>query len=210
MSDGRDEHEPYHAVELYLAEELGFGQKGAAEVVRKHPPVLGYSMEGQVTLTVNYLAENLGLGHEGAVKTVRKFPPMLGYSLEGNIKPTVRYLAEELGLGQEGAAEAVRKLPQVLGYSVEGNIKPTLAFIISHFPDSTISNAISLIAFSLIGRMMPRVNILKRHGMMGKWSVGTVMTRTNIKFCETVGIDEDEYDHEVVACKEAHVHVKKN
>ena len=44
MSDGRDEHEPYHAVELYLAEELGLGWEAAAEAVRKHPKVLGYSV----------------------------------------------------------------------------------------------------------------------------------------------------------------------
>ena len=35
-------------------------------------------------------------------------------------------------------------------------------------------------------------------------------TRTNAKFCEMVGIGEDEYDREVMTCKEAHARVKLN
>ena len=129
---------------------------------------------------------------------------------DSDLKPAVQqYLAEELGLGREGAAKVVRRQPAVLGLSVEANINPKLAFISLHFANIFVYDALGLVCYSRIGRMVPRVNLLERYDMLGKWRAGTVLKSTNPKYCKMVGIHKDEYDCEVAACKEAHARDEK-
>ena len=188
----------------YLAGDVGLGKEGAAKVITGFPSVLGMGVENNIAPKVRYLAEEVGLGRDGAVKVITGLPSVLGLSVDDNLAPKVRFLAEEAGAGREGAANIILQYPKLLSYSIELNLRPKLHFLWEKFPGSTGVQAMRLAAHSLAGKLMPRVRLLERHGMAGRFAASTTAKCTTATFCEKVGLAIEEYDGEVEVCKREH------
>jgi mTERF domain-containing protein len=184
----------------YLVDDVGLGMDGAVKLITKYPQTLGMSVVSNIAPKVRYLEEEVGLGRAGAVKVLARCPSVLGCSVEDNIAPTVRFLAEEAGAGREGAATLILQRPNLLGYSIKHKLRPTLRFLSEHFPDTNAAKLVSLANYSLAGRLVPRVRLLRKHGQAGRFAARSMATFISATFCEKVGITMEEYDDEVVAC----------
>ena len=166
--------------------------------------MLRYSVDDNVAPKVRYLSEELGLGRAGAMKVITWCPTVLGMSVDVNIALKVRFLAEEVGAGREGAAHIILKHPTMLNYNIESKLRPTLRFLSERFPDTNAAKLVCLASYSLAGRLVPRVQLMRKHGKAGRFATSSMATYTPAKFCEKVGITEEEYDAEVAACVGEH------
>ena len=181
------------------------------KVIIGNPRVLNSSLEFNITPKVRYLAEELGLGRDGAAKVITRAPNVLGLSIENCIAPKVMYLEEELGLGRAGAVKVIIGRPSVLNMSVEDNIAPKVKFLAEeagfgceNSPDTNASMLVSVASYSLAGRLVPRVRLLRKHGQAGRFAASGIGQLTNDTFCEKVGITMEENDAEVAACVREH------
>jgi len=184
----------------YLAEEVGLGRAGKMKVIIKFPNVLSLELEN-IAHKFSYLAEEVGLGRAGAVKVIIGFPNVLGLSVDNKIAPTVRFLADEMGLGREGAADIILRCPTLIGLSIEHNLRPTLRFLVKSFPDTDVAKVTPLALYSLAGRLMPRVRLLRKHAYEQKFTASTMAAVTSATFCKKVGITMEEYNAEVGRCR---------
>ena len=139
----------------------------------------------------------------------------MSLSLERNIVPTVQFLAEELELGVEGAARCVAQRPMILAYSVERKLRPTVEYLTAEFfPRCDVKTAVSLSSYSLRSRIVPRVRVLRKRGLMAaavsgegaeggaNFSPAYVVCMRDDKFRQLAGIDADAYREEVRAAEE--------
>ena len=159
-----------------------------------------------VAKTVEFFARDLGIGGDRAVRLVTKAPAVLSLSLERNIVPTIDFLAVELDLGMEGAIKCIETRPQLLAYSLERNVRPTVKYLVDEFfPACDVFDAVQLVTYSLKGRIVPRVRILRRKGMMSEQSLhkpSYVVCMRDDQFQRLTGVTPEEYAVEVTRAKD--------
>ena len=189
----------------YFTDRLGLGEETVRAVLEKHPEILALSVDS-VAKTVEFFARDLGIGGDRAVRLVAKAPAVLSLSLERNIVPTIDFLAVELDLGMEGAIKCIETRPQLLAYSLERNVRPTVKYLVDEFfPACDVFDAVQLVTYSLKGRIVPRVRILRRKGMMSEQSLhkpSYVVCMRDDQFQRLTGVTPDEYAVEVTRAKD--------
>jgi len=157
----------------YLAEEVGLGRDGAAEVITTYPDLLGLSVEKNIAHTVKFLEE------------------------EG-----VPFLVEEDGAGREGAADIILKIPSLLGLDVERtlqqnlrNLQKSKTFYNAHGPAARLEIANQFIAMPIVARL----RLLESIGQAGTFAAFNIIELTDKAFCKRVGVQEKQYDAELSA-----------
>eukprot|EP01023_Acetabularia_acetabulum_P030756 TRINITY_DN2895_c0_g1_i1.p2 TRINITY_DN2895_c0_g1~~TRINITY_DN2895_c0_g1_i1.p2 ORF type:complete len:213 (+),score=25.39 TRINITY_DN2895_c0_g1_i1:173-811(+) len=76
---------------LSYLQEIGLQPSQIAKVIRKHPPVLSYSVSDRIKPFFEYLNE---LGVENPATTVMERPSILGLNVDENLRRIVEYLQE--------------------------------------------------------------------------------------------------------------------
>ena len=92
-------------LEEFLCKEVGLSTWQVAKVIATFSPVLGLSLEANLTPTVEWI-EGLGLSQSQVAKIIATFPSVLGLSIEANLKPTVDWI-KGLGLSQSQVAKVI-------------------------------------------------------------------------------------------------------
>lgn len=208
-------HDTLRAKARFYADAFCLTDAQTCAMLAKHPKLLCLSVDAAVRPKLAYLATTLGLGRGGATRLAASAPAILSLSLERNIVPTVQFLAEELELGVEGAARCVAQRPMILAYSVERKLRPTVEYLTAEFfPRCDVKTAVSLSSYSLRSRIVPRVRVLRKRGLMAaavsgegaeggaNFSPAYVVCMRDDKFRQLAGIDADAYREEVRAAEE--------
>ena len=194
------------AKKRYFTDRLGLGEETVRAVLEKNPEILALSVEDSVAKTVEFFARDLGIGGDRAIKLITKAPAVLSLSLERNIVPTIDFLADELDLGIERAIKCIETRPQLLAYSLERKLRPTVRYLVDEFfPACDVYDAVQLVNYSLKGRIIPRVRILRRKGMMSEQALhkpSYVVCMRDDQFQKLAGVTPEEYAVEVARAKD--------
>jgi mTERF domain-containing protein len=93
-----------------------------------------------------------------------------------------------------------------LAYSLERNVRPTVKYLVDEFfPACDVFDAVQLVTYSLKGRIVPRVRILRRKGMMSEQSLhkpSYVVCMRDDQFQRLTGVTPEEYAVEVTRAKD--------
>ena len=207
-------HDTLRAKARFYADAFRLTDAQTCAMLAKHPKLLCLSVDAAVRPKLAYLATTLGLGRGGATRLAASAPAILSLSLERNIVPTVQFLAEELELGVEGGAVRGAETDD---FGVQRREKTAPHGGVSHrrvFPRCDVKTAVSLSSYSLRSRIVPRVRVLRKRGLMAaavsgegaeggaNFSPAYVVCMRDDKFRQLAGIDADAYREEVRAAEE--------
>ena len=94
----------------------------------------------------------------------------------------------------------VAKFPQLLGsYSVDDNLRPTVQYLLDDLGidkdqlRAKIETFPTLLAYSLQKRIIPRHTFMVKHDVQLGTDITSWVTRTDAKFCESLGLSEEDY-----------------
>lgn len=104
-------------------EEFKFTETDAALVVSKHPSIMNYSVENNISKFMKVL-EDYGASKEQLKKMIKSHPQILGYG--SKFLTLSKLFNEHLGMQQEELAAIVVKVPRILSYSITNGIEPGL------------------------------------------------------------------------------------
>jgi len=171
---------------------LGANEKQIKRMVTNLPKVLDLKIPN-MQIRIDYL-KSLGIKDQYMGKVISGLPAVLELSI-ANMQTKVDYLTS-LGISKQDVADMITKSPQTLSYNVEANMKPSYEYLESKYGATTedIINNPGLLCFSLEKRVKPRHEFVKVKEVVGKYKAGTILTRSDKRFCELMRCTEREYE----------------
>ena len=153
------------------------------KVVAGFPPILGYSIEGNLKPTLAWLRD-AGLSGPQVAKVIARLPQVLGYSIDAKLKSTVMWL-RSIGLTQSQVARVIATFPQVLSLSIKNNLSHKHLLLLEHLSQNEVCEMILSLP-ALLGcsfsRLDHRLQVLRKHDALLK--LPKLMTLTNAAFAK--------------------------
>ena len=196
----------------FLQNDIGGGKdnwKAWKKIVCSYPQFFSHSLEKTLLPKLKFFCDknhsSLRLLKSELSQVVAKFPPTLWLSDE-NLIDKIDYLLDSLDLSSEELRGIVVAYPQLLGLSLENNLKPKIQFFLGQngedmIDDNFICDDIdvncgltkeelkefvlyqpALLAYSLEGRIKPRIQEMKSKNISFLYSPKNVMSYTDSKF----------------------------
>mmetsp|Transcript_19824 Transcript_19824/g.30931 ORF Transcript_19824/g.30931 Transcript_19824/m.30931 type:complete len:422 (+) Transcript_19824:83-1348(+) len=175
-------------------------------ICTSYPNVFSHSLDKTFVPKIRFFKE-LGLNRSEISQVVAKFAPTLWLS-EENLRSKLDFLSKSLGLKNFELRTVVLTYPQILGLSVENNVTPKMHFFLHpeeydgesidslqndgiHFVNcglrkSELKDFVlyqpALLAYSLEGRLKPRIARMKDYNISFLYSPRNIMSYTDEKF----------------------------
>jgi hypothetical protein len=184
----------------FLQNEIGGGKDNWTawkSVICSYPNVYSHSLEKTLLPKVAFLSNSgegnaLGLNKSELSLVISKFPPILWLS-EENLRSKLAFLSDSLELSGQELRTIVVTYPQILGLSVEKNLQHKMEFFLNYSEENCgiLSKAQlkefvlyqpALLAYSLEGRLKPRIRLMQEHNISFYYSPKSIMSYTNDKF----------------------------
>ena len=194
----------------FLQNEIGGGienWKAWKKVVCTYPQFFSHSLKKTLLPKIHFFCDeendgSLQLKKSELSQIVSKFPPTLWLSNE-NLNEKFKFLTESLELDSNELRAIVLTYPQVLGLSLQNNLKPKMEFFLGGcYEDSKNCNddhdfncgfskeelkdfvlyQPALLAYSLEGRLKPRVHHMKQSNISFRYCPKNIMSYTDDRF----------------------------
>ena len=194
----------------FLQNEIGGGKdnwKAWKKVVCSYPQFFSHSLQKTLLPKLKFFCDkkhsSLRLKKSELSQVVAKFPPTLWLSDE-NLIDKIDYLLDSLDLSSAELRGIVVAYPQLLGLSLENNLKPKIRFFLGQNNDETDDDTCydisvscgltkeelkefvlyqpALLAYSLEGRLKPRIQEMESKNISFRYSPKNVMSYTDSKF----------------------------
>jgi len=171
---------------------LSITEERLCKVLSRYPQVFSVKVNKLVD-KANFIKDAMGLDQWHEVSyVISMFPPVLWLS-EDNLSKKVAFLKNEFQLDSEELTYIILTYPQVLGLGVEQNLRPKLNFLLdiengagltpNELKEFTLYQP-ALLAYSLDGRIRPRITLMKQHSITFAYSPPHLMSFSNSKFNE--------------------------
>ena len=188
----------------FLRNEVLCTNERVKRICISYPNVFSHSLEKTLLPKLTFFKE-LGLKRSEVSQVVARFAPTLWLS-EENLKSKLDYLAESLGMHNFELRIVVLSYPQILGLGIESNMAPKMRFFLkpeeidddnpgASLQDNLLNCGLSrselkafvlyqpaLLAYSLEGRLKPRVALMKDSNITFQYSPRNIMSYTDKKF----------------------------
>lgn len=188
----------------FLRNEVLCTNERVKRICISYPNVFSHSLEKTLLPKLAFFKE-LGLKRSEVSQVVARFAPTLWLS-EENLKSKLDFLADSLGMHNFELRIVVLSYPQILGLGIESNMVPKMRFFLkpeeidndnsdASLQDNLLNCGLSkselkdfvlyqpaLLAYSLEGRLKPRVALMKDSDITFQYSPRNIMSYTDEKF----------------------------
>jgi hypothetical protein len=164
---------------------------GWRRTVESYPQVLQYSVETVWKPKLQFLeTSSIGLQLErskgyAAARLVSSYPPIL-WLRQDLLSDKLHFLETALELTKAELRYLVTSFPQLLGLSIEKNLKPKCHFLLQQMSLEQLREFClyqpSLLAYSLEGRLRPRIGLMRSCAIEIGYSPPYLMSLTDAKF----------------------------
>jgi mTERF domain-containing protein len=160
---------------------------GWRRMVESYPQVLQYSVQTVWKPKLKFLETSiLQLERsKDAARMVSSYPPIL-WLRQDLLSDKLGFLQATLELSKAELRYLVTSFPQLLGLSIEQNLKPKCQFLLQHMSLEQLREFClyqpSLLAYSLAGRLRPRIGLLRSHAIEIGYSPPYLMSLSDEKF----------------------------
>jgi mTERF domain-containing protein len=160
---------------------------GWRRMVESYPQVLQYSVQTVWKPKLKFLETSiLQLERsKDAARMVSSYPPIL-WLRQDLLSDKLDFLQATLELSKAELRYLVTSFPQLLGLSIEQNLKPKCQFLLQHMSLEQLREFClyqpSLLAYSLAGRLRPRIGLLRSHAIEIGYSPPYLMSLSDEKF----------------------------
>ncbi|CAM9110496.1 unnamed protein product, partial [Scytosiphon promiscuus] len=119
-----------HAVASWLQGGLGLSADDVGKMIKKHPPIVAYSIVHNLRPKLRWLQQEAGLSRFQSVRLVVRCPALFALGIDDNMAPKVEWLQDTLGFSRKQAARAVYANPGILLSSIEGSLMPKISWLV--------------------------------------------------------------------------------
>jgi mTERF domain-containing protein len=159
---------------------------GWRRMVESYPQVLQYSVETTWIPKLTFLKTSLHLERsKDAAHIVSSYPPTL-WLRDELLQNKLDFLETTLELNKAELRYVATSFPQLLGLSVDQNLRPTCQFLLENMSLEQLREFClyqpSLLAYSLEGRLRPRIERMRENAIFFGYSPPYLMSLSDEKF----------------------------
>lgn len=141
--------------------EMGVSSENVGRILTRCPQIVSYNVEDKLRPTAEYFCS---LGVDVAVLLAR-CPQNFGLSIEANLKAVTEFFLER-GYSISDVGTMITRYGALFTFSLSENLVPKWEYFVTmDYPNSELVKFPQYFGYSLVGRIQPRYEIVKKSGV---------------------------------------------